>query len=212
MPTFNTKTVHYIVWLPFVGMLVFVVFYTLAAIQYPGSSYAAKNQTGFQLKHDYLCDLLNSETLTGIQNTSRTYARLALAVLCFSLSVLWLYLPQLFTLKTRAQKVMSAAGMMSMIITLFLASEVHDVILRIAGVFGTIALIFAIIELYIDRYIMLFVFGMLCLILFLSNYYIYETELFLDTLPLIQKVTFTFCILWFMLLNRALYKKLHRKY
>lgn len=211
MTSFNLKAYYNFVWLPIVGMIVFVVFYTIAAIQYPGGSYTYPNQTAFQFKNNYLCDLLNTQTISGLQNTARTYARLALAILCFSLIVLWAYLPKLFTVKSKAQKIMSTAGIIAMAITLFLASEVHDVILRIAGVFGTLALIIAIIELYIDRYILLFVLGIICLILFLTNYYIYETELLLNMLPLIQKITFIFCISWFMLLNRALYKKLHKK-
>ena len=211
MSSFNHKIHHNFVWLPLVGMLIFVAFYIIAAIQYPGGSNILPSQTGFVFKNNYLCDLLNAQTTNGLQNTARTYARLALATLCFSLILLWMYLPKLFTVNSKALKIMSTAGILSMIITLFLASEVHDIILRIAGVFGAIAFIIAIIELYIDRYIRLFVLGIICLILFLTNYYIYETELLLDTLPLIQKITFIFCLSWFMLLNRALYKKLHIK-
>ncbi|WNH10313.1 hypothetical protein [Thalassobellus suaedae] len=211
MTFFNNKMQRNFVWLPIVGMLVFVIFYVIAIMQYSGGSYVYPNQAGFNFKTNYLCDLLNVQTINGLQNTARTYARLALATLCFSLILLWIYLPKLFTVKSKAQKIMRTAGILAMTITLFLASDVHDIVLRIAGVFGTIALIIAIVELYIDRYTLLFVLGIICLILFLTNYYIYETELLLDTLPLIQKITFIFCIFWFMLLNRALYKKLHRR-
>ena len=193
------------------GMILFVVFYIIAAMRYPGGSYSFPNQIGFNLKANYLCDLLDSQTINGLQNTARTYARMALAILCFSLILLWLYLPKLFTVKSKCQIIMSVAGILSMVITLFLASEVHDIIIRIAGVFGTLALILAVFELYKDRYVMLFFLGIICLVLFLTNYYIYETELLLYTLPLIQKITFIFCISWFILLNRALHKKLQVK-
>ena len=161
---------------------------------------------------NYLCDLLDVQTINGLQNTARTYAHIALAILCFSLMLLWVLLPHLFTVKNKSQIIMSIAGILSMVITLFLASEVHDVIIRIAGVFGTLALILTVLQLYKDRYIMLFFLGIICLVLFLTNYYIYETELLLYTLPLIQKITFIFCISWFILLNRALIKKLFWKH
>lgn len=211
MTSFNNKTHQTVVRLPIVGMFFFVVFYFIAIMQYGGGSYSSPNQTGFQFFDNYLCDLLDVQSINGLHNTARTYARLALATLCFSLILLWMYLPKLFTVKRKAQKVMSTAGILAMTITLFLASEIHDIILRIAGVFGTIALIITIIELYKDRYTFLFALGITCLILFLTNYFFYETELLLDTLPLIQKITFIFCIFWFMMLNRALYKKLSRK-
>lgn len=203
------KTRHAFVWLPIAGMIIFVIFYIIAACQYPGGSYAFPNETGFNLKDNYLCDLLDAQTINGLQNTARTYARAALAILCFSLILLWILLPKLFTVKNKRQIIMSIAGILSMVITLFLASEVHDIIIRIAGIFGTLALILAVFELYNDRYVMLFFLGIICLVLFLTNYYIYETELLLYTLPLIQKITFIFCISWFLLLNRAIVKKLY---
>lgn len=212
MTTLIHKKYHAFVWLPMAGMILFVVFYIIAAWQYPGGSYAFPNKTGFNFKDNYLCDLLDAQTINGLQNTARTYARIALAILCFSLILLWVYLPKLFTVKNKGQIIMSVAGILSMVITLFLASEVHDIIIRIAGVFGTLALILAVFELYKDRYVILFFLGIICLVLFLTNYYIYETGLLLYTLPLIQKITFLFCISWFLLLNRALDKKLHWKH
>ena len=208
MTTLIHKKYPAFVWLPMAGMILFVVFYIIAALMYPGGSYAFPNQIGFNLKDNYLCDLLDAQTINGLQNTARTYAHIALAILCFSLMLLWVLLPHLFTVKNKSQIIMSIAGILSMVITLFLASEVHDVIIRIAGVFGTLALILTVLQLYKDRYIMLFYLGIICLVLFLTNYYIYETELLLYTLPLIQKITFIFCISWFILLNRALIKKL----
>lgn len=207
MTSLIRKKHHVFVWLPMAGMILFIIFYVIAALQYPGGSYTFPNQIGFNLKANYLCDLLDAQTVNGLQNKARTYARMALAILCFSLMLLWVYLPKLFTKKNKSQIIMSVAGILSMVITLFLASEVHDIIIRIAGVFGTLALILAVFELYKNRYFMLFILGIICLTLFLTNYYIYETGLLLYTLPLIQKITFIFCISWFILLNSALYKK-----
>lgn len=209
MRPFNHDTLRIAIIFPMLGMVVFIFLYVIAALHYPGGSYASLNQNGFDFRDNYLCDLLNAQAINGMQNTARNYARLALAILCISVMLIWYYLPKLFTVKSKSQIIMSSAGILSMVITLFLASEVHDVIIRIAGVFGTIALIIAIFELYKDSYFTLFFLGLFCLILFLTNYYIYETELFLDTLPLIQKITFIFCISWFMLLNKALYKRLY---
>ena len=102
------------------------------------------------------------------------------------------------------------AGILAMGTTMLLGSDNHDFIVRLAGVFGTIALLLALMALYLDGYKGLFVLGSLCLLLFLSNYFIYESELFLKQLPVIQKITFTACILWFVLLDLALIKKFRR--
>ncbi len=49
--------------------------------------------------------------------------------------------------------------------------------------------------------------GVLCLLVFLTNYYIYETGFFIESLPVIQKITFVLFISWFICLDVALYRK-----
>ncbi|SHJ13297.1 hypothetical protein [Algibacter luteus] len=194
--------------LPILGIALFVLFYIIAALFYPEGSYASPNQSGFSLKNNYLCDLLDNRAINGVFNSARTYARIALGILCFSLILFWYQLSKLFDRKNRSQTIMSIAGMLSMLITLFLASGIHDFIIRIAGVFGVIALLISFIELYKANYYKLLLIGIICLLLFLTNYYIYETELLIDILPLIQKVTFLSFISWFILLSVHIYRKL----
>ncbi|GAA4282027.1 hypothetical protein GCM10022260_24500 [Gaetbulibacter aestuarii] len=188
-------------------MLLFVVFYSLAALHYPGGSWNVPAQTGFHLKDNYLCDLLDAQTISGLENTASVYAKIALGFLCLSLMVLWWYLPKLFFRKAKALVFMRWTGMLAMGTTLLLGPQNHDVVVRIAGVFGTISLMIALVSLYLDHFKGLFVLGVLCLVLFLANYYIYESEVLLKQLPVIQKITFTACILWFVFLDLALIKK-----
>lgn len=207
--TIHKKRIHAIIMvLPLTGMLLFVVFYIIAAIYYPGGSWTSTTQTGFSFRNNYLCDLLDDHAINGAINSARVYARIALAFLCFSILVLWYYMPKLFTEKSKNQIVMSTTGMLSMVSTFFLASGVHDTIVRIAGVFGVIALLSSFVELYKVRHFKLLALGILSLLLLTANYYIYETGRLLDVLPLIQKITFTSFITWFMLINIAIYKRL----
>lgn len=198
--------------LPLTGMLLFVVFYAIAAIHYPGGSWASTTQAGFSFRNNYLCDLLDDYAINGAVNSARIYARIALAILCFSILLLWYYMPKLFPVKSNTQNVMRITGVLSMVSTLFLASGVHDIILRIAGVLGVIAMFSSFIELYKARFYKLLFFGILCLIQFLLNYYVYETEIQLEALPIIQKVTFASCISWFIILNIVIYKRVIKSF
>jgi hypothetical protein len=211
MSTHKNRADHTIALLPLIGIALFVVFYIIAAIYYPGGSYVAQNQSGFSFRNNYLCDLLDNRAINGALNSARTYARIALAMLCFSLIILWYHLPKLFDRKNKSQTIMSGAGILSLTITLFLASGILDIIIRIAGVFGVVALLISLIELYKANYFKLLIFGIICLLLFLTNYYIYETEILIDKLPLIQKVTFLAFINWFILLSIITYRKVKMK-
>lgn len=202
------KRMHAIILtLPITGMLLFVVFYVIAAIYYPGGSYASPAEAGFSFRNNYLCDLLDDRAINGAVNDARLYSRIALALLCLSVILLWLYVPKLFPYKSKIQILMRTAGILSMVTTFFLASGIHDIIVRIAGVFGVIALLSVFAELYKYKYYKLLILGILCFIQFLANFYIYETQTMLNTLPLIQKVTFASCIGWFILLNIAVFKR-----
>ena len=202
----------YILILPLLGMGLFLVLYVIAAINYPGGSRIDTNQIGFSFYNNYLCDLLDDFAINGELNIARFFARAALGLLCASLMLLWYHLPKLFSVTSINRTIMRLSGLVSLFITLFLASGTHDLILRIAGVFGIIAVFTASIELYKSQLYKLMFFGILCLCIFFANYYIYETGIYIELLPLIQKITFIAFIIWFATLGSSLYKNLKWDY
>ncbi|NAY91336.1 hypothetical protein GTQ34_05335 [Muricauda sp. JGD-17] len=192
---------------PVFGMILFVLLYILAALAYPGGSYTNPNHDAFSFWNNYLCDLLDTYTVSGVLNSGRIFARLALLVLCLSLILLWYHLPKLFSSKNKYHRIMQISGIISLGITLLLSDGNHDLIVRIAGVFGVIALLATFVELFKAKFYFLFSLGIFCLIIFFINYYIYETGVYIGILPIIQKVTFAGFICWFLLLNILLYRK-----
>ena len=191
---------------PLIGIVSFIFFYFMAAKHYPGGSWIVPDTDGFSFWHNYLCDLLDINAINGEPNQGRTYAITALCLLCAGIFFLWSLLPKLFKTKNNTQKIMSASGYLSLLSIVFLALVNHDVIVRIAGLFGVVAFITCCVELYKTDYKKLFLLGLVCIITFLSNYYIYETGIFLKTLPVLQKFTFTLFISWFIGLDIALYR------
>ncbi|MCP4976276.1 MAG: hypothetical protein GY931_08965 [Maribacter sp.] len=194
--------------LPLIGMSLFVLLYILAALEYPGGSWMSPQQNGFSFWNNYLCDLLDQNAINGELNTARYFARTSLTVLCLSLALLWYYLPGLFTGKNFNKNIMWLSGMAALVATSFLSSGAHDRTVRIAGFLAVIAFLTCFIELLRARHIKLFISGIGCLIIFLVNYYIYETGLFIRFLPVIQKITFICFIIWFIMLDVLYYRKL----
>jgi len=194
--------------LPLFGMLIFVLLYILAALRYPGGSWIMPQQNGFSFWNNYLCDLLDHNAINGELNTARYFARSSLTVLCLSLALIWYYLPSLFNGKNYNKKIMWLSGIAALVATSFLSSGAHDRTVRIAGFFAVIAFLTCFIELLKARHIKLFVSGIGCLMIFLVNYYIYETGLYIGFLPVIQKITFISFIIWFVMLDVLLYRKL----
>ncbi|WP_339628553.1 hypothetical protein [uncultured Maribacter sp.] len=198
--------------LPLIGIGSFIFFYFMAAKYYPGGSWILPDKNGFSFWHNYLCDLLDINAINGEPNKGRTYAITALCLLCLGIFFLWSLLPKLFKTKNNIQKIMSASGYLSLLTILFLALGNHDVIVRIAGVFGVVAFIACCVELNRTNHKKLFLLGLVCIITFLSNYYIYETGIYIKALPVVQKFTFALFISWFIGLDMALYRVVRQSY
>lgn len=199
----------YLMLFPLAGIGLFAFFYALSALNYPGGSWNFTDRTGFSFWHNYLCDLLDDYAINGEVNTARFFARAALGILCISLFLIWFSLPKLFTIKSINLTIMRLSGLLSLVVTLFLASGTHDLILRIAGIFGGVAVITCLVELYKIRYYKLLKLGVFCLIVFFVNYFIYETSYYIKILPVLQKITFISFIVWFVCLDIQLYRKLN---
>lgn len=197
--------------LPLFGMGLFVILYILAALNYPGGTWIDPTAPGFSFWHNYLCDLLDYRALNGDINTARIYARAALGVLCISLIYLWAYLPYLFPKRSWNTMLMWASGILAFICTMLLSSGTHDVTVRIAGALGAVALLSAFAEMWKSGYLGLMRYGFICLFIFLANYYIYETGEGLYILPVIQKITFSGFIAWFIWLDLSLYRSLKNR-
>ncbi|MCE2613008.1 hypothetical protein LVD13_08495 [Flavobacteriaceae bacterium D16] len=202
---------HSYLLLPVLGMGLFVILYVLSALNYPGGTWIDPTTPGFSFWHNYLCDLLDYKSLNGEINSGRYYARAALGVLCISLIYLWVYLPHLFQKWSWNTRLMWFSGIIALITTMLLSSGTHDLTIRIAGVLGAIALLSAFAEMWKAGYPALVKFGFVCLFIFLGNYYIYETGEGLYSLPVIQKVTFSGFIAWFIWVDLKLYRMLKNR-
>ena len=192
--------------IPLIGMALFVLCYVVAAGLYPGGSWNDPGQVGFSWRHNYLCDLLDTRAVNGMLNTGRYWARVALAFLCLGLMVLWYHLPVLTKGHTWFKYLLRYSGMAALGATVFLRADTHDLTVRIAGVFGLVALSSLLVGLWKEGHRIFVSLGGWCLGMFLVNYTIYETGDFVYWLPLIQKITFLSFMVWFVWMDVFLWQ------
>ncbi len=205
----NTRSIMHYRWFPAAGLLAFTCLYVIAAISYPGGSWVDPQSQGFSIRFNYLCDLLDAEAVNGSVNTARYWARAALLILCLSLMYLWYHLPVLTAGPAWNRRFiqLSAAAAFS---TLFaLGSGTHDITVRIAGVFGGLALLTALWGMWKAGRTGTVLFGIWCFAIFIVNYILYESGAYLRVLPLLQKGTFLSFIAWFLHLNVLLSRQHH---
>ena len=137
------------IWLsvPTIGIFVYAILYVISTLYYPGGSSFDRVHPGFDWIHNYWCDLTSEIALNGHINRARPVALTAMSVLCSSLLVFWYNMPVLITNKVHAM-IIRYAGMLSMLIAMFLFTYWHDTVINLSGLFGIPALILTFAGLY----------------------------------------------------------------
>lgn len=198
MKTFVPPIIRLVI--PLIGILVFICLYIVAAEFYPGGSNAEKAHIGFDWVNNYWCDLIARYAKNGMPNPGRNIALTAMIILFSSLALFWFSLPA-FLREARSIRIfVGYAGVVSMSILIFIFTPFHDILIFIGGALSGIPIIATIWGLYTHDWKKLFVLGLICLILILLNFFIYLTGWSIRFLPLIQKITLVFFLIWIFLI------------
>ncbi|MCF8239265.1 MAG: hypothetical protein K9I85_13975 [Saprospiraceae bacterium] len=184
--------------LPLWGIACYCLLYFLACNLYPGGIRWANAELGFSVRDSYWCDLISTTTRTGGPNPARPIALFALYLLCGSLAWMWYTLPQKIQLSSAGKASLHWGGVGSMVVTGFLPTPFHDLVIHLAGLLGLIALAGTVHALWVSDRRSIGLAGVFCMILCVCNYWIYNTHSGIAALPLLQKVTFFLFLLWFV--------------
>lgn len=192
---------------PIIGIILFFALYVYASSLYPGGSQWDEEATGFDWEHNYWCNLLNEYAINGQYNPARRTAIGALFILCISLGVFFLNFGRTYVSFGKWKKLIPTAGILSMMFASLVFTKYHDLMTTLSSVFGFIAVLGIIIETYRSHNQLLKIWGVIAIFLLGLNNYIYYTENFIETLPVLQKLTFLIVLLWVIVCSVMLYKK-----
>lgn len=193
--------------LPLFGSILFSLLYFIATLYYPGGTCLNKSALGFSWTQNYWCNLLSENAINGQHNPARPIAFIAMAVLSLTLIIFWYLFPKLVAFKATERYIIQASGFISIAISTFIFTTLHDTIINVAGLFGLIAIIGTLIGLRKLGWTSLFYMGLFVIVLIgLNNLFYYQKNL-MYYLPVIQKITFLYFLLWICLINIRWFRK-----
>ncbi|NND33956.1 MAG: hypothetical protein HKN76_15315 [Saprospiraceae bacterium] len=211
---FGTVMLHaiktYYPWFPIVGLVVYLILFSTAAIGYPGGSINYPDAIGYSFFNNFLCDVMVGTTLAGIENNARTLAIISHWVLSFTMISFFYLLPEIFSVKNRNTFLTRFFGVLTMTIFSFMFTAYHDVIVTLTGIMGTIALIPFFIELRNYDHQGLKILAYLCFLLSIIVFIIFQTKIGFYYLPFLQKITFVFDAYWVVWVSYLVLKKNQR--
>ncbi len=195
--------------LPILGIIIYSGLYYLATIYYPGGSAFDEKAMGFSWTKNYWCNLLYDRALNGQPNTAKPLALTAMAVLSLSLGLFWWLFPAYTALSHRLKLLIRIAGILAMLTgSLLFTRWEHDLIINIASFFGLIALGGTFAGLYKNGWKKLFYAGLIILPLIGLNNFCYYNPDFIHLLPIIQKITFAYFLIWIIWIQVKIFRGL----
>jgi hypothetical protein len=101
----------------------------------------------------------------------------------------------------RERYTIQASGFIAMIIGSFIFTRLHDNVINAAGLFGLIALTGTLRGLKKLGWIKLFYMGLFVVVLIALNNLLYYKKSLIYYLPVVQKITFLYFLLWICFIN-----------
>jgi hypothetical protein len=124
-----------------------------------------------------------------------------MAALSGTLIIFWYIFPLLVGFKARERYLIQASGCLSMVISVFIFTSLHDTIINVAGLFGLMALTGTLIGLRKLGWTALFYMGLFAVLLIGLNNLLYYRKDMMYYLPVVQKMTFLYFLLWICSIN-----------
>jgi len=142
---------------------------------------------------NYWCEVLIFYSKNGKPNPGRPYGLTSLILLNVTLCSVWLF----FSLsQSKKHLLLLISGLASTFFANFLAGNNHDIFIALSVSLMVSSIIQLLFIIRVHSKI-LFLSGWFGLILILLNLFIYFFDILLMLLPILQKITFVFLLVWF---------------
>lgn len=176
------------------GILISISLLILATIFYPGGSQLDKDSIGYDWTNNYISNLFGEKAVNGSDNTGRFWAVAGMAFLSASFALFFIEFSKKIPKKNAAQ-IVKFVGVSCMLFAFLIATPLHNTMVVISSIMFLICIFYITVFVFMTK---LHVFKFLCvtcLLIFYTTLYIYGSEDLREFLPIMQKVTFTICIL-----------------
>lgn len=197
---YNKLLLHF----PTICIATFVFLFIYSSTLYPGGSQFNSNSIGFSWIHNYWCNLMNVEAGNGQLNPARKYSITALIVLSFGLMIFFINFGIKLVDNYIWKWLFILSSIFSMVSAMLIFSEYHDLMTIISSLFGLVIVIGILRKFYYSEHWVFKMTGFGCIVILVLNNFIYYTEIFLEALPLIQKISIVIILTWIVGLNYQL--------
>jgi hypothetical protein len=128
-------------------------------------------------------------------------------VLCISMASFWCLFAQMIPFNKRFKITMQISAIASACSGFFLFTRYHDIVINLTGLLAFVAFAGTFAGLYKTGLRKLFWLGVFNIGLIAINNLIYYNKPYIIYLPVVQKITFVFFLVWICLINLKLFRR-----
>lgn len=186
--------------LPIAGVMVALLLLALATVAYPGGSQADAQATGFDWGNNYLCNLFGETAVNGAANSARGWAIAGWLFLCISIAGFFIDFARKIPHRNAAT-IIRYFGASSMGVAFLAVTPYHDPALTVASFLALVSIFYITVFLFKSRLTYIKGLSVLCLLILYTCNYVYYTQQFLSTLPILQKIGLLVTLIWAIALH-----------
>ena len=186
--------------LPLLGVIAFIIAYFYATSIYPGGTKFDHSAPGYDHLLNFWCDLLMPVAYSGEPNPGYTIALIATMGLTASLLFFWYFITLLFLDQKLKVIIVRITGCLSMFLTMFVFSSIHDALVLLASFFGFIAFGIVLTEFLKKKEILLFATTLITVACALVAVLLWQVNLLPLWTPISEKIAFISFFMWVWLI------------
>jgi len=169
--------------------------FLIATLRYPGGSEYNKASPGFDWGNNYICNLFDSKAINGLANPSKPWADCAM--LCLGATfALFFYRSSKKIPSARAAGIVKYVGVGSMLFAVLVVTPLHNIVVTVAGTGALVCMFYITVFLFRSKLLFLKMLSIICLIVFYGCSFIYYTRIYLELLPIVQKIWLLIIFIW----------------
>lgn len=172
-----------------------LVFLSIAVSLYPGGSQANAYSLGYSFGDNYLCSLFGDQGINGVHNPGQIWAFVGMFFLCVGFGAFFYRVADKIP-NRKSSLIIRYAGITSFFFGFWAISSYHDIAITIACFFGMLAIFYLFVFVLRSRLRLLKLNAIICLFMLYFNALLYYSSLWLEILPIAQKISFVFLITW----------------
>jgi len=182
------------------GIIISLSLLFVATLYYPGGSQYDKNAVGYDWKNNYLSNLFGAKGVNGSVSASRPWAIAGMLFLCASSALFFFDFSKKIPAKGSA-KIIRYFGAGAMLFAFLAVTPYHDAMVTIADTMALVSMFYITVFLLKSRLHLLKILSIICLLFYYCSSFVYYTRIYLEFLPILQKLTLLLTVTWIISLQ-----------